>query len=300
VQRYCEAHPDEIPVVATLFMGPVGRDLCAAHGVGWFDLSGNADMSASGLRILIDGKPNKFKRPGRSSTAFAPKASRIARWFLMYGDTGWREDELSEWSELEEDPEAFFRTQKELVDKAKLTKGYVSRILKRLREDGLIQKKGDEYFADDRDLLLSAWQEQYEFSKHRVVKGAMPVRSGQEAIQKIASVLGQEEYAATGLAGAWFLDHFAMFRTATVYLREEPDDKLLSQLSFTPGERGANVWLVVPNDAGVFQGRTRTKENVMCVHWVQVYLDLAAHPERSKEAAEHLRSSYQTWRSHAS
>ena len=123
----------------------------------------------------------------------------------------------------------------------------------------------------------------------------MPVRSGEQAMRKIATVLTDEDYVATGLGGAWYLDHFALFRTASVYLREEPNEELFSQLSFTPEARGANVWLIVPNDEGVFQGKTRSKEGVMCAHWVQIYVDLAAHPERSKEAAEHLRSAYQTW-----
>jgi hypothetical protein len=32
------------------------------------------------------------------------------------------------------------------------------------------------------------------------------------------------------------------------------------------------------------------------VHPVQAYLDLAAHPERAKEAADELRSRFMSWR----
>lgn len=297
LEQHRAVYPDAIPLLATPFMGPVGKQLCAEHRVGWFDLSGNADISAPGLRILVEGKPNKFKRPGRASTAFAPKASRIARWLLMYGDTGWTQDQLSEWTELDDDGDAFSRTQKGLAQLADLEKGYASRVLKRLREQGLVRLQGQKYHVDDRDLLLSAWQEQYDFFKHRVIKGTMPVRSGEAAIQKLATVLGPEGYAATGLAGAWYLDRFATFRTATVYLVEQPTDDLFSRLSFRQEDRGANVWLVLPNDEGVFHGRSRTDDGVICVNWVQVYLDLAAHPERSKEAADHLRQGHQHWSS---
>ena len=48
------------------------------------------------------------------------------------------------------------------------------------------------------------------------------------------------------------------------------------------------MWLVVPNDLGVFHG-TDICDEVRCVHPVQAYLDLKAHPERASEAAEQLR-----------
>ena len=58
-------------------MGDIGRERCAEYGVSWRDLSGNARIVAPGLRILIDGKPKRYKRRGRPSTAFAPKSYGI-------------------------------------------------------------------------------------------------------------------------------------------------------------------------------------------------------------------------------
>jgi len=69
-----------------------------------------------------------------------------------------------------------------------------------------------------------------------------------------------------------------------VGLREEP--------------QGENVWLVVPNDVGVFQGAA-DHQGVRCVHPVQVYLDLKGHPERAVEAAEQLRRQVLNKESHA-
>jgi hypothetical protein len=59
-------------------------------------------------------------------------------------------------------------------------------------------------------------------------------------------------------------------------------------IGFREESRGENVWLVVPNDAGVFHGSAE-REGIACAHPVQVYLDLKNHPERSTEAAEELR-----------
>ncbi len=72
-----------VPVVVVPFMGEVGRRLCEQAAVSWFDLSGNAEIVAPGLRIHVEGKPNKYKKPGRPSTVFAPRSSRIVRQLLM-------------------------------------------------------------------------------------------------------------------------------------------------------------------------------------------------------------------------
>src|SRR5690606_4685358 len=129
----------------------------------WLDLSGNADIRAGELRILIEGRPNLFQRVGRPSSYFSPKASRISRWFLTHGDRP--------------------VSQKQLCDDTRLSKGYVSTVLKGLKKEALVREGADGYHVPDRELLLKAWSERYEFSRHRVTKGAMPVRSGQEAIE---------------------------------------------------------------------------------------------------------------------
>jgi hypothetical protein len=94
------------------------------------------------------------------------------------------------------------------------------------------------------------------------------------------------------------MTRFAGFRLVTFYLREQPPAALLDELSFREEERGANVWLVVPNDEGVFHGSSE-REGIRCVHPVQVYLDLGAHPERASEAATELREQYVSWRQSA-
>ena len=58
---------------------------------------------------------------------------------------------------------------------------------------------------------------------------------------------------------------------------------------------GANLWLVVPNDAGVFHGAAE-KDGIHCVHPVQAYFDLKGHSERASEAAERLRNEFLDWR----
>ncbi len=268
---------DVVPLVAVPFMGESGRERCADAHVAWMDLSGNARIFAPGLRILIDGQPNRYKRRGRPSSAFAPKGSRVARWLLMHP--------------------AEFLTQRDIAQRTHTDEGYTSRIVGKLEDDGLIARD-DSGAIKPRDpgLLLDAWRDAYDFSKHRIIRGHIAARAGDALLHQLADALATASvaYAATGLAAAWLLDRFAGFRIASLYLGGEPSDELLASLSFREDARGADAWLIIPNDEGVFHGTT-TREGVHCVHPVQAYLDLHAHPERADEAAQKLRAEHLNW-----
>ncbi len=265
-----------VPVVAVPYMGAVGKRICAEGGVSWIDLSGNAHLLAPGLALIVEGKPNKFTRRGRPSSALAPKSARIARLLLM-------------------EPARAFR-QKELVRESGLDDGFVSRIVRRLDADHLIDR--DERGAirvRDPDLLLDAWREAYDFSKHRIVAGHITGK-GEELIGRIAHRLDAVEinYAITGLAAAWLQMRYASFRLVTFFVDRLPGDEVASALGFHEEPSGANVWLVMPNDASVFFGATR-RGRLRCVHPLQTYLDLRSQPERAPEVAEQLRHRFLRW-----
>jgi hypothetical protein len=260
-----------LPVVAVPFMGPAGRARCEEAGVGWFDLSGNAHLVAPGLRVKVEGQPNRYKGPGRPASAFAPKSSRIARWLLMHPT-----QPLS---------------QRELATATKMDEGFTSRIVAKLEQDELIARDPDGRIRPrDPNLLLDAWAEGYSFTKHRILRGHVAARTPETQLRSMAEALGKKRqtYAATGLAAAWLLNRFAGFRIVTIYLAIAPEAPLLEHLGFREAELGANTWLVVPNDEGVFQGASDL-HGVRCVRPIQAYLDLEGHPERAKEAAEQLR-----------
>ncbi len=53
--------------------------------------------------------------------------------------------------------------------------------------------------------------------------------------------------------------------TATFFLDDVPSEELRERLGFREEPRGANLWLVIPNDLGVFQG-AELRDGVRCVH----------------------------------
>lgn len=261
---------DAVEVVAVPYMTPSGRQLAQERGVSWIDLSGNASIRTPRMFIHVEGKPNRFVRRGRRSTPFAPKSSRIARWFLR-----------NPWSSA---------SQADLAAATRLDRATVSRVLRRLTDDGLVRREGRSYAVPDARLLLDAWQAEYDFDRQEVRAGYLPARTGQAALTQLIDAFNEYdvEYAATGLAAAWALTQFASFRLSTLYLPGGVPTGVLDRIGFQPGERGANVWLVTPADAGVLDG-ARIVDGIRIVHPIQVYLDLSGHPERSTEAAQEVR-----------
>ncbi len=268
---------DAIGVLVVPYMGPKAREYARGRDLSWFDLSGNADIRGPGLRILIDGKPNRFASPGRPSTAFSDKAARLSRVMLAEPERWWR--------------------QHELVEETGLSAGYVSKVVSRLREDGLV----DDDQADGSlrplspELLLDAWAQVYDFRRHDITRYHAVGRTGPAVAEALAERLaeqGELRWAATGLTAAWRMGGFADHRLVTFYVSMPLTD--LDPLGLRPVERGENVWLVVPRDEGVFY-KAEDTSGLRCVHPVQVYLDLLGHPERASEAAQNIREHHLPW-----
>jgi DNA-binding MarR family transcriptional regulator len=269
---------DAVPLIVVPYMGKSGIDFCQDHDLSWIDFSGNAHIKAPGLLIHVEGRPNRFKNVGRPASVFAPKSARIARQLLIEPGKSYNQRELSQITGLDE--------------------GHTSRIVRRLEELNLIVRNDQGALrSSDPDQLLDAWLEAYDFSKNQIIKGHIAARSGEELLKRITKTLAEQqiEYAATGLSGAWQYTHFAKFRLVTLYLAEPPGKNLFDGLHFREDSRGANTWLVVPNDTGVFHGSS-IRDDIVCVHSVQIYLDLKGHPERAKEAASMIRHESLKWR----
>ena len=272
LKRY-PAESNEVRLLVTPFMGETGIGKCAEAGISWLDLSGNADVTAPGLRLFVRGEKNKFISPGRNENPFAPKSCRIARHLLYQANRVW--------------------TQRELADETGLGEGFVSRIVKSLEAQQLVARDDQgRLFVGKAEVMLDAWQQGYDFTKHEIIRGHVAGRTGEEIQGKISSTLKNlsVDHAATGLGAAWLYSRFAAFRTVSVYLKEWPDKQILEQLGFRENTSGANVWLIIPKDPDIFCG-VQPVADIPCVHRIQVWLDLKSHPERAEEAAAELRKS---------
>ncbi len=275
LRGYTKGRERAVPILVVPFMGPKARDFARSKRLSWMDLSGNADIRGPGIRILVEGKPNRFASPGRPSTAFSHKASRISRVLLTEPERWWR--------------------QRELAEVTGLSGGYISKVVRRLREDDLLDHADGGLRPRSTALLLDAWAQVYDFQKHDIARFHAVGRTGPKVTKSLARKLADQpslKWAATGLSAAWLRSGHADHRLVTFYVSGpllNPDE-----LGLRPVERGENVWIVVPRDEGVFH-RTADVEGVQCVSTVQVYLDLLSHPERASEAAARLRTHELGW-----
>ena len=268
-------------LIVVPYMGEVGRKLCDAASVSWMDLCGNAKITAPGLRVWIEGRPNQFIDRGRPPNVFSPKSSRISRQLLT-------------------DPLRFY-TQAELSKLTNLGDGYVSKIVARLKQEEYVETNDKSAIRPKNpNLLLDAWRDAYNFDHHRIIRGHSPARNGEELLHRLAGVLSHEEisWAITGLGAAWLYSEFAAFRLVTVFLESMPTQRFLKTIEFQAEAKGSNLWLVLPDDDAVFSG-IQTRGDIRCVSPVQTFLDLKSQPERAKEAGDELRNGYLTWDLHA-
>jgi hypothetical protein len=269
------ADEDVIPVLVVPFMSRAGAETADRARLNWMDLSGNAHIRAENLHLWVVGRPNELRPRGRPSSPFAPKSARVTRTLLL-------------------DPYRWW-FQKDLAAATGLDDGNVSRIVRRLDEEFLIERRDRRLRPRDPDLLLDAWAQDYRFSSHDILPAHLS-GTGVDLARDLADHLEALgiHHAFTGLPAAWVMDQFARFRLTTVYVDGDPREaaELLDVRRVT---KGANIQLVGPNDAGVFNGEGRYS-GLNCVAPVQVYLDLLQLPERAAEAASHLRTQHLLWK----
>jgi hypothetical protein len=267
-ERFEEMPRDALRILVVPYMTPAGEKTADRLGLNWVDLSGNAHVRADQLYIFVKGRPNHFVQRGRPSSPFAPKSARISRLMLLEPQRWWRRKDLASATELDS--------------------GHVSRVVKRLLKDRLLEQQENQLRPLDPDALLDAWKDAYRFDRHEVLLGHAS-GAGIELSRELQRRLdgAGHRHAFTGLPAAWAFDGFARFRLNSVYVEGDPH-AVAEAIGLRLNERGANVQLIAPDDSGVFTG-AREVGGISCVSPVQAYLDLGNLPERAKDAAESLR-----------
>lgn len=263
-----------VSLLVVPYMTPAGAKTAAERGINWVDLSGNAWIRDGELYVRVEGRPNQFPSRGRPASAFAPKSARTARLLLVDPWRWWRQKDLARET------------------------GHVSRVVRRLDDDNLLDHRVAELRARDPEVLLDAWADAYRFDRHDIV-AAHVTGTGTELAGEIHQRLTAAgiEHAFTGLPAAWALAHHARYRLVSVYVHGDPR-AVIEAAGLRRGERGANVQLIGPDDDGVFAG-ARDVDDLPCVSAPEVYLDLLHQPERAQEAADQLRHDGLLWESRA-
>lgn len=266
--------PRAFPVLAAEHLSPRCHESLRAKGLGYVDAAGNAWLKFG--TVLIDRKVGGGGPGPRRNTPLeslvARKYSRVLR-VLLEGSL--------------RDPEKGWTVQG-LREEARVSFRHAWVVLKRLAEQGWVDKKrgGNRLVAPG--TLLDFWAERYRWNRHTAHRFYAPARGLQELLEGLWTLPSATRYALTGPAAALLIAPYVTFAVYHIFTGSgiEPFQKALQLRPVETG--GANLVLAEPDDEGVFY-QTRTVRDVPLACNTQVYLDLRALGGRGKEQAEHLR-----------
>jgi len=254
---------------------PLATEFRAA-GICHADLNGRVFIAVPGFILDRDPKGNRYRNPVSEPDVFSAKTSRIVRALLSRREREW--------------------TQEELTTRTKVSRGLVSRILKVLVEEGQVERiAGDRpkaasirYRMAEFDSLLDEWKSKDDWSARTTVQQySLLTNDAEEIAATVRNAIGETKAVFT----QWFAAHlrhpYTIPPIISAYVAE---GRSLPELKFVrPVQTGGNLWLITPEDEGVFI-ETQECEGFRLVSDVQIYLDLVQMGQRGPDAAEALRA----------
>ena len=145
-----------------------------------------------------------------------------------------------------------------------------------------------EFDGPDFDRLLDAWRVADVWSKRvNVQQYSLLANDAGKIAQTVRDALGVENAIFT----QWFAAHIRHpYTTPPVVSAYVAKERRLPELRFARAvPSGGNLWLIVPEDEGVFF-ETQETDGFRLVSDVQIYLDLLQMGQRGPDAADALRA----------
>lgn len=252
---------------------PLALDLRQA-GVAHADLNGRLFLRTT--NSLVDIRPGevRYRSPKKGPDPFSPKAARIIRSLLGCRDVA--------------------ITQEELSKQTGVSRALVSLVLARLTYDELIRQVSTSspenpahYQLADFDRLLSTWEAADRWQDRVTIHEYSVLSNQPEGIaRKVIESVGRDSVAFTQWFAAWLRRPHTVPPVVSAYVKKP------HVLEIIPARRvtsGGNLWLIVPEDEGVWQGEQQIGDFPL-VSDVQIYLDLLQVGQRGPETAAEFRN----------
>lgn len=257
----------EPTAVASTWISPRTRELLRARGLGYVDGTGNVEieMDLPGLVIRTTGADrNPNPKPTVGPTLRGPRAWALLRTLV------------------EVTPPYGVRN---LSEGLSVDAGYVSRVLKVLEGELLIERKprGPITSVDWEGVLRQITSSYSLFRSNETSTWVAP--GGPEQLLRDLSAQRIGQWVITGSFASSEIVPVAAPETAVIYT---PDaERLATVARLLPATTGANVVLAVPYDEIVFE-RTRTAAKLTFVSPAQTAIDCLTGPGRMPEEGEAL------------
>lgn len=274
--------PDGVPVLASRYLSPPVREALTEQGISYVDATGNMRItSASPAIYLADRGEDRdpWRGVGRPrGTLKGDPAARVVRALLDYR-RGWRI--------------------RDLIETSGASTGATYRVLDYLQLEGYVEKRGDEYFVENWELLLRAWSKDSPlFTTSRVAQFLEP--RGVEAFETRLSSGRDYQYAVTGSLAAQEWVQYAPTKAAYIYVPSI--ESAAEDWGLRPNTTAPNVILVEPkqpNDV-VFDNTKKGANEITFAAITQVACDLLNGPGREPAEGEALiewmKSNESEWR----
>lgn len=273
--------PDAYPIVIVPSLSTEGRNVLSEAGVGWLTLGGEAFLrfppvfiermtapteTSRALLGQIEGIP---KRQRRLPFPYSAKASRIIRGLLE------RPGQIC--------------TLTDLASEARINLRLALLAINTLEEKGYVKKERGAIQLLKPKELLEAWAAVYKFQEANQFSYYYSLARNFDELGAKLKSLPQDlrgDYRLTLYAGASLVAPQMRFDEVQLYIKGDPS-AWAKRLTLSPVKSGANVILVTPYDAGVFD-YAQEKKGLMVASNTQLYLDLVNLNDRAREQAEAL------------
>ncbi len=271
-----EKKRDRVALLVAPYIGARQAKILADRGISWIDLSGNVSIRVSN-RIYIErtGRPNRFPDTAPIKRIFQGTSSLVGRALLLR-------------------PEGFASLEK-MVDfinerNANITLPTVSKVLKKLEDELLINRSKSLVSVPDPEKLLERLAEGYKNSTERKKRNTYRFAIG-DIQQLSAGVVGVcKDYLACGfyaaqIKGLAVTDKITIFVKDVEQFRRKAEEKLVS---ITVDAEFGNAIITETNNPGVwFNPDWRVIDSV--VDDIELYLEMTVDTPRGPKVAEQLK-----------
>jgi hypothetical protein len=253
------------------FISQESAGICAAAGIGYADLAGNARLAFDQVFIETRSPGNPFREKRDTRSLFSPRAARVLRVMLQGPLRPWKVAELAE--------------------AAQVSLGWASAVRQQLlaREWATDQQGGLQVTKPG--TVLDAWAKADAWDKRtRTHEYSVLQNDPLELAEKLQTLWSDQPLAFTQWFAGWLRHPYTVPAVVTAYVQQFPDEALIKdhlQGRRVPAGTG-RLRLVLPKDAGVFYP-AQTVRGFTLAPDVQIYLDLLQAGLRGEEQAEELR-----------
>jgi len=268
---------DKIPLLVAPYIGTKQAKILADNGISWLDLSGNMSIRVSN-RVYIErtGKPNRFPDTSPIKKIFQGTSSLVSRALLLKPE-GF--ESLTKMTD-------FINRRNENI----IWLSTVSKVLKKLEEELLVNRSKSLITAADPEKLLERLAEGYKNSTERkrrntyrfVIEGIEQLSDGMTALCKDYLACG---FYAAQIKGLAITERKTIFVKDIEQFRRKAEKKLVS---VTPDSEFGNFIITETIDPCAWFNADY-KISVSVVDDIELYLEMSVDTPRGPKIAEQLK-----------